>query len=166
MASAKHLSDKQKAYRKRLLACIHQAPKYRDYFAANKDAYRDVLNDAFGKRSAAHLSINQLKCLLSFLNNNHGALPNHSHATNYSSASVSAIHTTNPQPNPSKLIEPITAAQIQFINSQWQQKATTPTPEALRKLVKKLFKIDIIGLHSLTKTQANGLINAINRIGA
>jgi len=59
------LTDKQQAYRKSLLAKIHQAPMY---IQMEEEDYRDMLENNYGKRSAGSLRISQLVLLLEYLN--------------------------------------------------------------------------------------------------
>ena len=69
-----HFTAKQKWYRTRLLARIHQAPLYKQM---DEDTYRDMLEVNFGKRSAADLNLNQLNLLLDYLNNKRKDLVEH-----------------------------------------------------------------------------------------
>lgn len=151
------LTDKQKAYRKRLLARIHLAPMYVSHFKDNRDQYEDMLFKAFGKKSAALLTIKQLMLLESYL---YGKTRN---AALSKAGNVSSIGNQGAHSSP-ELVEHITAAQIKHIESLWQRKARTPTPAALRNFIEKNFKKIVLNLNALTKKEASGLINAINRM--
>lgn len=153
------LTDKQKAYRKRLLARIHLAPVYVSHFKDNRGEYETMLMTAFGKKSAALLSIKQLMLLESYL---YGKTRKPATKKTANVAQISANNTAN-HAN-SALVEHITPAQIKHIEGLWQRKARTPTPAALRNFIEKNFKKIVLNLGALSKKEASGLINAINRM--
>ncbi len=106
------------------------------YKQMDEETYRGMLETNFnGKRSASGLSITQLEILLDYL---HGKRKS--------------------------LAEYATPAQISHIEAIWQQKANNPEKSALRKFIKNNFGKTVIGLQALTKKEANGIINAINRM--
>jgi len=129
------LTSKQQALRKNLLTKIHLADKYVTHFAKYEDDYRNMLEQHFGKRSAAHLTINQLILLLDFLNGK--------------------------KANP---IERITKAQSEYIQKNWESKARDPSRRALMNFVNSNTGLTLISLSALTKKQASGIINAVNRL--
>lgn len=165
---SKQLTPRQQFYRKGLLAKIHQAPKYVNHFAKYKDDYRNMLEDNFGKRSAADLSINQLILLLEFLSDATANNPQRQARTTKPmqarTSSMPAAWVKNSRIQRTQLIEPITTAQINFIKLRWQEKARNPSLDALRSFIESKFGIAVIGLHALTKKQANGIINALNNM--
>ncbi len=135
MAKRKPLTEKQQAYRKRLLAQVHLSQKYTDFYAYDEDAYRDMLVQHFNVRSASELNIDELKALVSFLN--------------YQSQSP-VVHGSK--------------AQLAFLRNRWQIKANDPSDNGIRKLCEKLFGFMPMRLEMLSKDQINGLINAVNRM--
>lgn len=180
--SVKKLTKKQQELRKNLLARVHLAPIYTDYFAHFRGEYQKMLDGAFGKSSAADLSINQLSILVKFLYSKTTketndakyqpmrAIPSNKYSNVHSNKQVNAnniatLPNTNAIPkNATQLVEHITPAQIKYINRLWQQKARTPTPQALRAFIEKNFKKVVLSLNALTKKEASGLINALNRM--
>lgn len=131
----KKLTPKQRAFRNSLLTKIHLADSYVGFYAENEKDYRDMLQQNFGKRSAADLTINQLITLLDFLNGKRA--------------------------NP---VERVTKAQIDFIEKGWELKARDKSKRALMNFVNKNTKLTLIRLDALTKQQATGIINAIKRM--
>lgn len=172
----KKLTIKQQDYRKKLLARVHLAPIYRDYFSHYKGEYKNMLFNAFGKKSAADLSINQLTILVKFLvsktatETNNLEYQNSTPKTVSKSSNVVALanvktDTVTPLETPSvALVEHISSAQIKYINRLWKQKARNPTQQALRAFIESNFKKIVLNLNALTKKEASGLINALNRM--
>jgi len=180
--SVKKLTTKQQEFRKNLLARVHLAPIYTDYFAHFRGEYKKMLNGAFGKTSAADLSINQLTILVKFLYSKTAKETNDAKyqpmrpmdSNKYSNkhsnepvnvGNVTTLPNANAAPkNTTQLVEHITSAQIKYINRLWQEKARTPTPQALRVFIERNFKKVVLSLNALTKKEASGLINALNRM--
>ena len=172
--SVKKLTEKQQAYRKNLLARVHLAPIYTDYFARFRGEYKEILKNAFGKTSAANLSLNQLAILVKFLYSKSATQVNDvkyqpmkpvpaNKPVNV--GNVATLPNANTAPKHAiSLVEHITSAQIKYINRLWQEKARTPTPQALRAFIEKNFKKVVLNLNALTKKEASGLINALNRM--
>ena len=135
MAKSKSLTNKQQAYRKRLLAQVHLSLKYTDFYAFYEDEYRRMLEQFFDVQSAAELSIDELKALVLFLN--------------YKSKAP-IVHGT--------------PAQLSYLRNCWRNKASEATDNGIRKLCQKLFGFMPMRLEDLSKQQVNGLINTINRM--
>lgn len=135
MAKRKPLTEKQQAYRKRLLAQVHLSQKYTDFYAHYEDDYRAMLEQHFNVRSASELSIDELKALVDFLNYR---------------AKAPVVHGS--------------AAQLSYLRNRWQAKANDPSDNGIRKLCQKLFGFMPMRLENLSKQQVNGLINAVNRM--
>jgi len=129
------LTPKQQALRKSLLTKIHLADKYVNHFKKYEDDYRNMLEKNFGKRSAAHLTINQLITLLDFLSG-----------------------------KKANAVERVTKAQVDHIQASWKQKARDPSKQALVNFVSSNTGLTLISLHALTKKQASGIISALNRM--
>ena len=129
------LTPKQRAFRKSLLTKIHLADGYVSFYADNEEDYRDMLQQSFGKRSAADLTINQLISLLDFLQGKRA--------------------------NP---VERVTQAQLDFIHNGWMFKARDKSTRALMKFANRNTGLTLIRLEALTKQQATGIIHAINRM--
>ena len=118
------LSKKQQAYRKSLLTKIHLAPKYVHHIAKYEDDYRSMLQQHFGKRSAANLNINQLIVLLDFLNNKR----------------------TSP-------VEHVSKAQMDYIKKGWQLKGIeVPINIKLSESVRFIGFLDVVMYHEPTNT--------------
>ena len=105
------------------------------YKQMDEETYRAMLETHFGKRSAGSLSLNQLILLLDYLNGKCHHMTEHA-----------------------------TRAQIQHIKTSWQAKAYDPSDNALYTFINNNFGKTIIGLNALTKQEAGGVINAINRM--
>lgn len=135
MVKRKPLTEKQQAYRKRLLAQVHLSKKYTEFYAYYEEDYRAMLQQHFSKTSAAQLSIDELRALVDFLNERR-----HSPITT------------------------VTPAQLSYILNRWRIKAQNPSDNALRQLCQRLFGVAPLRFEHLSKTQASGLINVINRL--
>lgn len=129
---AKKLTLKQQQFRKNLLASIHQAPLF---IQMDEEDYRDMLDAAFGKRSAGLLSINQLTLLLDYLRGNRPFM-----------------------------LEMVTPAQAAHIQAAWAAKGKDPSMRGLRAFVNSNFGKSIMRVDVLSKKEASGVIAALNRM--
>ncbi len=175
--NVKKLTAKQQCFRKNLLARVHLAPIYTDYFAHFRKEYKEMLSGAFGKTSAADLTISQLSILVKFLYSKSQSKPRSvrkkistqaqrnapldQHSCNVISLANNNNHAAV---NTVSLIEYVTPAQAKYINTLWQHKARVPTEQALRAFIEKNFKKVVFNVNALTKKEASGLINALNRM--
>lgn len=130
------LTPKQQAFRKNLLTKIHLASRYVNYYKDNKDVYRDMLELSFNKRTAADLTINQLLLLLDFLQ-----------------GKTQGIH------------DGISTQQEAYIKQRWQRLARNASEAALMEFIKNNTGEVMLNLRALTKTQARGVMAALNRMG-
>jgi len=176
--TTKKYTPKQQALRKKLLAKVHLTAIYKDYFAHYKGEYKKMLKGSFSKESAADLSIPQLLILVDYLtlksnetsNTQASSTQNNTENSNVialaSSKSQNQSQNQNRSPgiNNITLVEPISTAQINYINTLWQEKARTPTTKALHTFIERNFKKIILNLNALTKKEASGLINALNHM--
>ncbi|MBL4774466.1 MAG: DUF1018 domain-containing protein [Mariprofundus sp.] len=105
------------------------------YIQMDEEDYRDMLEANYGKRSAGALSISQLGLLLDYL---HG--------------------------KKASMIEMITPAQIKHIERTWSAKAKQPSMAGLRKFIGSNFGKTVISLKVISKKEANGIINMLNRL--
>ena len=105
------------------------------YRQMDEEDYRDLLHNTYGKRSAGLLSINQLILLVDYLYGRSGLM-----------------------------VERITPAQAAHIERTWAAKAKEPTMQGLRKFIEANFGKTILNIKALTKKEANGVINMLNRM--
>lgn len=131
----KALTPKQQAFRKRLLANIHCAPKYVYVYKDDRPAWEALLQDGFGKRSSADLRIDQLIRLRDFLDNK--------------------AHS---------LAEQASTNKVGYLRTLWKQHARNPDEKSLLAFARKNTGLTLINLEALTTQQASGLIAAIKRM--
>lgn len=129
------LSDKQKKYRKGLLAKIHQAPVYLHLYKDDRAAWEQFLHANYGKTSSADLTIAQLVRLCDFLN----------HKTQHA-------------------CELASQNQIDYLKTLWEIRARNPSEKSLLEFARANTGLTLISLNALNKKQASGLIAAAKRM--
>ena len=141
------MTTKQKAFRKKLLARIHTAPKYRVLYQDDETAWREKLMAHFGASSAANLTIEQLVALDNWLRQDLPELPviKNSRARRHDA----------------------TKRQIEAIRKLWALYARDKSESALRAFVKRVTKNTYIHLNGMTRADATKVILALkNSLGA
>lgn len=129
------LSNKQKQYRKVLLAKIHQAPVYLHLYKDDRAAWERFLHDNYRQTSSADLTIAQLVRLCDFLN-----------------------HKTQ------AACELASKNQIDYLKNLWSMRARNPSEKSLLEFARANTGLTLISLNVLTKQQASGLIAAAKRM--
>jgi len=131
------LSVKQELYRKRLLKLLHTLKKNHPFFCSEDDR-RNWIEDRFGCRSFAMLTIDELEETADYMRGNIGAEPGKSSRA--------------------------TKKQIYSIKTMWKKNADNPDDKALSAWVCKILGIAPLRLEYINKRQASDLIVGLNRM--
>ena len=128
----------QKQLKKKLIAAIHMAPRYRNLYREETDLYRELLRQHFGVESSTQMSIDQLLILLEYLK----------------------MRTELPE----DATDPITSAQATLLRRLWAGYARDTSERALLHFVARYHERGLpIRLELLSKTAAQKAIIALKR---
>ena len=136
------MTERQKNYRKQLLARIHQIPFVQQAKAV--DGWEDFLKERYGATTSAKLSIEELNNLLNILNGRE-----------------SEVKTGGPRPRDESKA---TDKQIAAMASVWRERAHNPSEMALRSFVERIIKRKPLHLEQMSKAEATKVITAIKRL--
>ncbi len=131
------MTQAQTDFRKLLLKQIHTSPRWRNHFGENREAYEELLQDHFGHRSSAKLSITQLQQLNSYMQMER-SLPRR------------------------KLASP---QQLFKMSEIWAEKARTPTDAALLVFAARICGRTPDSLPDLSPAEAQKVIIALSKMG-
>ncbi|CUV65216.1 conserved hypothetical protein [Sulfurovum sp. enrichment culture clone C5] len=135
------MTEGQKAFRKNLLAKVHQHPFCKE--AKGLDTWNHFLQNGYGVDSSAKLSIGELLNLVEVMNSK-------------SEPRISGTRESD--------IGYASSKQIYVIDTLWKDKARDKSDLALRKFIKRTIKSMPLHLSNLSKIDASRVITALKRI--
>lgn len=133
------MTQKQKAYRNKLLSKIHQSPRYRTVYASDRELWEAFLQNGYGVSSSSKLSISELENLVDYLN-----------------GKVSVL-ITDPSRRPDRSGK-ATQAQIAKIETMWSIVARDTSEMALRNFIHRQVKSRPLHLYNLDRHEATTII--------
>ncbi|MCF6207446.1 MAG: regulatory protein GemA [Sulfurovum sp.] len=132
------MTAKQRAYHKALVQYVHLSKKYRAFYKDDREAYEEVLYNAFGKRSSKDLSVDQLVTLVDWMNGRTDTLP---------------------------IYKPdmITEAQSELLRDLWRRYAKNKDDTALLGFVKRVGKRAYMRVELIDRQSATKAITALKK---
>jgi len=132
------MTAKQKAYHKALVQSVHISKKYRAFYKDDREAYEQMLYNAFGKRSSKDLSVDQLTKLVEWLNGRTDTLPTYKPDT-------------------------ISESQVELLRDLWRRYAKNKDDTALLGFVKRVGKKAYMRVELIDKQSATKVITALKK---
>jgi hypothetical protein len=133
------MTPKQLKTHKSLIVQVHTSPRYKNYYKDNREAYEELLYNAFGKRSSKALHVTELIQLVSYLNMQTDALP---------------VFTP----------KHCTPSQAWKIMSLWEQKARDKSEQALLNFCKRIVKRECESTATLSVDEAKKVLIALQKL--
>jgi len=133
------MTPKQQRIQKSLITQVHTSPRYKNYYKDNREAYEEMLYNAFGKRSSKTLHVTELIKLVSYLNMQTDALP---------------IFTP----------KHCTPSQAWKITALWQEKARDKSEQALLNFCKRIVKRECESIATLRVDEAKKVLIALQNL--
>lgn len=133
------MTPKQQQTHKSLITQVHTSTRYKNYYKDNREAYEELLYNAFGKRSSKALHVTELIKLVSYLNMQTDALP---------------VFTP----------KHCTASQAWKITTLWEQKARDKSEHALLSFCKRIVKRECESIATLSVDEAKKVLIALQRL--
>ncbi|MBN1839759.1 MAG: DUF1018 domain-containing protein [Campylobacterales bacterium] len=133
------MTPKQLKTHKSLITQVHTSTRYKNYYKENRDAYEEMLYNAFGKRSSKALHVTELIQLVSYLNMQTDALP------------VFQFKCCTP-------------SQAWKITTLWEQKARDKSVLALLSFCKRITKRECESIATLRVDEAKNILIALQKL--
>lgn len=133
------MTSKQQQTHKSLITQVHTSMRYKNYYKENRDAYEEMLYNAFGKRSSKALHVTELIQLVSYLNMQADALP------------VFQFKCCTP-------------SQAWKITTLWEQKARDKSEQSLLSFCKRITKRECESIATLRVDEAKNILIALQKL--
>lgn len=133
------MTQRQKQTHEKLVKAVHTSARYRNYYHENKDEYREVMKNAFGKTSSVALNISELKLFVDWLNMKSVELP-------------------------SFVPKRATPSQVWKIMQLWEAKARDKSDAALLAFAKRIIKKEYETPNQMEFNEAQKVIFALEKM--
>jgi len=133
------MTPKQQLLHKSLIKALHISKRYTQYYRENKEEYKELLQEHFGKDSSTKLTIEQLINLVDYMNFKKDELKVYRSSL-------------------------ITTQQQTYIQELWAAYATDTSQSALLEFVYRQTHKRYLHLHMLTKKEAQKIIPVLKKM--